>query len=314
MGVLEFMGMISVVIPALNEEKYLPDCLKSLRNQEYTGPYEIIIADNGSTDNTIRIAQDFQARVVPCPEKKNVFYARQIGADAAQGDIIAQADADTLYPRNWLSRIADRFEKHPEMVAVTGRYVYTEPPWWAVVEYVIRTLTNMWTVPILGRPWVVSGATFAFRREIFVKLGGYHDIVYAPDQWGIASRLNRAGKVAFDSKLRVITSPRSVKKPIFRIFKEGLINWGRWVKYLLKKPLSSIGQFIIKVFHKNKMAAVLVSAILALIIFVIAGGYFLPTASFFRKVYAFEKNPCATFAVIQKNGYGWLSNIPPHNT
>lgn len=314
MGVLEFMGMISVVIPALNEEKYLPDCLKSLRNQDYTGPYEIIIADNGSTDNTIRIAQDFQARVVPCPEKKNVFYARQIGADAAQGDIIAQADADTLYPRNWLSRIADRFEKHPEMVAVTGRYVYTEPPWWAVVEYVIRTLTNMWTVPILGRPWVVSGATFAFRREIFVKLGGYHDIVYAPDQWGIASRLNRAGKVAFDSKLRVITSPRSVKKPIFRIFKEGLINWGRWVKYLLKKPLSSIGQFIIKVFHKNKMAAVLVSAILALIIFVIAGGYFLPTASFFRKVYAFEKNPCATFAVIQKNGYGWLSNIPPHNT
>ena len=314
MGVLEFMGMISVVIPALNEEKSLPDCLKSLRNQDYTGPYEIIIADNGSTDNTIRIAQDFQARVVPCPEKKNVFYARQIGADAAQGDIIAQADADTLYPRNWLSRIADRFEKHPEMVAVTGRYVYTEPPWWAVVEYVIRTLTNMWTVPILGRPWVVSGATFAFRREIFVKLGGYHDIVYAPDQWGIASRLNRAGKVAFDSKLRVITSPRSVKKPIFRIFKEGLINWGRWVKYLLKKPLSSIGQFIIKVFHKNKMAAVLVSAILALSIFVIAGGYFLPTASFFRKVYAFEKNPCATFAVIQKNGYGWLSNVPPHNT
>ena len=314
MGVLEFMGMISVVIPALNEEKYLPDCLKSLRNQDYTGPYEIIIADNGSTDNTIRIAQDFQARVVPCPEKKNVFYARQIGADAAQGDIIAQADADTLYPRNWLSRIADRFEKHPEMVAVTGRYVYTEPPWWAVVEYVIRTLTNMWTVPILGRPWVVSGATFAFRREIFVKLGGYHDIVYAPDQWGIASRLNRAGKVAFDSKLRVITSPRSVKKPIFRIFKEGLINWGRWVKYLLKKPLSSIGQFIIKVFHKNKMAAVLVSAILALIIFVIAGGYFLPTASFFRKVYAFEKNPCVTLAVLQKNGYGLLSNVRPHNT
>ena len=314
MGVLEFMGMISVVIPALNEEKYLPDCLKSLRNQDYSGPYEIIIADNGSADNTVRIAHDFNARVVPCPEKKNVFYARQIGADAAQGDIIAQADADTLYPRNWLSRIADRFEKYPEVVAVTGRYVYTEPPWWAVVEYVIRTLTNMWTVPILGRPWVVSGATFAFRRDTFVKLGGYHDIVYAPDQWGIASRLKRAGKVSFDSKLRVITSPRSVKKPIFRIFKEGLINWGRWVKYLLKKPLSSIGQFITKVFHKNKMAAVLVSAILALIIFVIAGGYFLPTASFFRKVYAFEKNPCATFAVIQKNGYGWLSNIPPHNT
>jgi glycosyltransferase involved in cell wall biosynthesis len=306
------MGMISVIIPALNEEKYLPDCLKSLRNQDYSGPYEIIIADNGSADNTVRIAHDFNARVVPCPEKKSVFYARQIGADAAQGDIIAQADADTLYPRNWLSRIAERFEKYPNVVAVTGRYVYTEAPWWAVVEYVIRSWTNIWTVPILGRPWVVSGATFAFRRDTFVKLDGYHGIVYAPDQWGIASRLSQAGKVSFDSKLRVITSPRSVKKPIFRIFKEGLINWGRWGKYLLRKPLSSVGQFITKVFHKNKMAAVLVSAILALIIFVIAGGYFLPTASFFRKVYAFEKNPEMTLALIQKNCHGLMSGFPPH--
>jgi cytoskeletal protein RodZ len=108
----------------------------------------------------------------------------------------------------------------------------------------------------------------------------------------------------------VITSPRSVKKPIFRIFKEGLINWGRWGKYLLQKPLSSVSHFIAKVFHKNKMAAVLVSVILALIIFVIAGGYFLPTASFFRKVYAFEKNPDATLAISQKSGSGLVSGFP----
>jgi len=305
--------MISIVIPALNEEKYLPDCLKSLRNQDYTGPYEIIIADNGSTDNTVRIAGDFQARVVPCPEKKSVFYARQIGADAAHGDIIAQADADTLYPRNWLSRIADRFAKHPEIVAVTGRYVYTEPPWWSVVEYVIRTATNLWTVPVLGRPWVVSGATFAFRREAFVKLDGYHGILYAPDQWGIASRLTRAGKVSFDNKLRVITSSRSVKKPLFRILKEGLINWGRWGKYLVAKPLSAIGRFISSVFRKNKMATVLVSAILALILFVIAGGYFLPTASFFRKVYALDKNQNSSLAVVQQGGRGLFSDVIHRN-
>jgi uncharacterized protein YneF (UPF0154 family) len=60
------------------------------------------------------------------------------------------------------------------------------------------------------------------------------------------------------------------------------------------------------------MAAVLVSAILALIIFVIAGGYFLPTASFFRKVYAFEKNPEMTLALIQKNCHGLMSGFPPH--
>jgi peptidoglycan-N-acetylglucosamine deacetylase len=278
--------MISVVIPALNEEKYLPDCLKSLKNQDYTGPYEIIIADNGSTDNTVRVGQDHGARVVPCPEKKSVFYARQIGADAAQGDIIAQADADTIYPHNWLSRIAERFEKHPEVVAVTGRYIYTEPPWWSIVEYVIRTGVNWLTVPILGYPWVISGATFAFRRAVFVKLGGYHDITYAPDQWGIASRLRKAGKVAFDNKLYVITSPRSVKKPLLRIFKEGLINWGRWGRYLIKKPFSSIGKFITRIFRKNRIVSIIILLVLATAITILGFGYVLPSSSIFGKVYS----------------------------
>jgi glycosyltransferase involved in cell wall biosynthesis len=229
--------MISIVIPALNEEKYLPDCLKSLRDQDYTGPYEIIVADNGSADETARIARDFGARVVPCPEKKSVFYARQIGADSAQGDVIAQADADTIYPRDWLSRIANRFEKHPKVVAVTGRYTYTEPPWWARIEYAIRDGINRLTVPILGRPFVVSGATFAFRRKTFLALGGYHGITYAPDQWGIAGRLSKMGKVSYDKDLCVVTSPRSVNKPLLRIFKEGIVNWSRWGSYLFKQPL-----------------------------------------------------------------------------
>jgi glycosyltransferase involved in cell wall biosynthesis len=231
---LEFLDMISVVIPALNEEKYLPDCLKSLRNQDYTGPYEIIIADNGSVDETVRIAQDFGARVVSCPEKKSVFYARQIGADSVKGDIIAQADADTVYPRNWLSRIANRFEKHPEIVALTGRYTYTEPPWWAKVEYIFRSGINYLTVPLFGRPLIISGATFVFRRETFLALGGYHGITYAPDQWGIASRLNKLGKIAYDKDLRIVTSPRSVKKPLLYIFKDGIVNWSRWARHMLR--------------------------------------------------------------------------------
>jgi glycosyltransferase involved in cell wall biosynthesis len=125
--------MITVIIPALNEEAYLPGCLKSLRNQDYTGQYEIIVADNGSTDNTSAIARSFGARVVSCPEVKSVFYARQIGADSATGDIIAQADADTLYPKDWVSRISMQFEMHPGAVGLTGRYIYTKSPWWAPV-------------------------------------------------------------------------------------------------------------------------------------------------------------------------------------
>jgi peptidoglycan/xylan/chitin deacetylase (PgdA/CDA1 family)/glycosyltransferase involved in cell wall biosynthesis len=294
--------MISVVIPALNEEKFLPDCLKSLKNQDYTGSVEFIIADNGSTDGTVGVAKAFGARVVPCPEKKSVFYARQIGADAAQGDIIAQADADTIYPSNWLSRIAKQFEKHPKMAAITGRYIYTKAPWWAWIEYIIRSGVNWVIYPFLRRPLIISGATFAFRRKIFVELGGYHDIAYAPDQWGIASRLSKGGKVSFDNGLYVITSPRSVNKPILRIVKEGLSNWKRWIGYLLKRPISGIGNFVKRPFQRNRIASVVVSVILALILFVAVGGYFLPSASFFGKVYASEKTSDKEIALTFDDG------------
>lgn len=156
--------MISVVIPALNEENLLPDCLSSLRKQDYRDEYEIIIADNGSTDNTAGIARRFGATVVSCAEEKSVFHAREVGADAARGDIIAQADADTIYPRDWLRRISDQFAARPEVVAVTGRFFYGNSPWWAKFEYLLRHSMNRLSAMFFGRPMVVSGATFAFRN------------------------------------------------------------------------------------------------------------------------------------------------------
>jgi len=53
------------------------------------------------------------------------------------GDIVPRL-MRILFTPQLAQRIADRFEKYPEVVAVTGRYVYTEPPWWSTVEYVIR--------------------------------------------------------------------------------------------------------------------------------------------------------------------------------
>jgi len=113
--------MISIVIPALNEEKYLPDCLKSLRDQDYTGTYEIVLCDNGSTDGTVMLPGNSMP-VSSLARKRKVFLCQASWGGCGSSDIIAQADADTVYPRNWLSRIADRFEKHPEVVALTGRY------------------------------------------------------------------------------------------------------------------------------------------------------------------------------------------------
>ena len=209
--------MISIVIPALNEEKLLPDCLGSLRKQEYSGEYEIIVADNGSRDRTADIARSFGVKVIDCSEKKSVFVARQMGADAARGDIIAQADADTVYPPDWLRRISERFAAHPETVAITGRFAYIDRPWWWPFEYSVRHMVNWFTGKFSGKPLLVSGATFAFRRQAFYAGGGYRGLSYAPDQYGLVERLSRLGKIEYDSGLRVLTSARTVRKPLLVI-------------------------------------------------------------------------------------------------
>jgi glycosyltransferase involved in cell wall biosynthesis len=77
--------VISIVVPARNEERYLPDCLQSLREQSYTGDSEIIIADNGSTDGTAAIAEDSGAKVVFFFNSVSAFDARAVGAGAARG-------------------------------------------------------------------------------------------------------------------------------------------------------------------------------------------------------------------------------------
>jgi len=231
--------MISIVIPSLNEEEFLPACLESLRNQDYQGTYEIIVADNGSTDRTADVARGFGAKIVSCSGKKSVFYARQVGARAAQGDIIFQADADTMYPENWLSRIAAHFNSHPETVAVTGRYVYRDPRYWSKIEYLARHLANRVTRYLFGRPLVISGATFAFRRRAFLAAGGYEGISYAPDQYGIADRLSKLGKIQYDHNLCAMTSSRAVQKPLFIIMRDFVVHLSRWGLYLERSRLTA---------------------------------------------------------------------------
>lgn len=235
--------MISVVIPALNEETYITDSLKSLKEQDYTGDYEIIVVDNQSSDRTAEIARNLGAKVVCCQERNGIARVRHAGAAAARGDIIVQGDADTVYPRHWLSRIAESFESHPEAAALTGRYFYNNPLWWAKVEYAVRFGINQGSLVALGRPLIISGATFAFRCSAFLAVSGYTGLTFSADQYGISSRLSRIGKVLYDKDLYVFTSARRVAhKSTPALLMDVFINLNRWNLYLCKQCLKYVRQ------------------------------------------------------------------------
>ena len=112
---------VSVVIPARNEEKNLPRCLAALARQTY-GDFELIVVDSASTDGTGRIARDHGARVIKV-EVPGVALARQVGFEAAQGEIITSMDADTIAPPDWLARLIAPLSD-PQVVETVGGLVY----------------------------------------------------------------------------------------------------------------------------------------------------------------------------------------------
>lgn len=101
---------ISVVMPTLNSERTLRESLESIARQDYEGEVEIIIADGGSNDGTIKIAKEYGCTVISNPGKTGEA-GKATGYKVATGDVIALIDSDNiLVSDRWFSRAAAPFE------------------------------------------------------------------------------------------------------------------------------------------------------------------------------------------------------------
>lgn len=116
---------VSVVIPAYNEVNYIGACLESLMKQEVPAD-EIIVINNNSTDETVKIIKKYPIKVVN--EKiQGMIPARNRGFNEAQYDIIARTDADTIVPPDWIKTIKANF-KDKKLVAFSGPANFYELP------------------------------------------------------------------------------------------------------------------------------------------------------------------------------------------
>jgi len=205
--------LVSVVIPALNEARGITRCLRSIFHQSYNGPYEVIVVDNGSQDNTAEIARLCGAKVIQEP-RKGVCFARQRGIQEAQGEIVANTDADTIVPPDWLERIVRGFQRGKDVVAVAGRVFYERPPWWVHLHVWLHVLANLLTFRLFKTELFVCGANFHFRRSAFFQVGGYNPLLaqVGGDEMDILARLKKVGRVVFDGSLRVRSDPRRFRE------------------------------------------------------------------------------------------------------
>jgi len=206
---------LSVVIPAYNEEEYLPLCLESIKKQDYAAEYEVIVVDNASTDNTAKIALDWGAKVV-YESKRSPACARQKGVEAATGEIIAFIDADTQAPACWLSTIVSRFVLEPETVVVSGPYAYCDAGRIAkIASYsnFISIIIDQLFRKVLNKGSAIWGSNFAVRRSALLEVGGFDtSIRFYGEEYELSLRLKKAGRGSIIPRLFVLTSARRLKR------------------------------------------------------------------------------------------------------
>jgi len=207
--------IVSVVVPARNEEDLLPSCLEALLTQDYAGPIEIIVVDNGSTDRTAERAGRFGVTVVEEPRHGYVL-ALARGFSIATGDIVATTDADTVPPRDWISTLVREYEEHPDVVAVGGEIYFREPNWkgWLFTRCILPHL-NRWdrANPAGAHLW---GANFSVRREVFERAGGWNMSFNLQCDTELSERLRRFGRVVLLERLAVSTSCRRWNRSFLR--------------------------------------------------------------------------------------------------
>ncbi|MGB9598499.1 MAG: glycosyltransferase [Minisyncoccales bacterium] len=248
--------IFSVVIPAFNEEKFLPKCLESLKKQDFKR-FEVIVIDNNSTDKTTEVVKKFKINLIS-EKNQGVAFAREKGFRSAKGKIIAFTDADTILPNNWLSKIFEEFENNKNLVAFGGSCeFYSGSP--------LARLASKFLLPIFlhldkffSGGWNLMGCNMAIKKEALLKIGGFNTNLQLNEDVEISYRLREIGRVKLDPKFKVMTSGRRFRHGLIL----GLINYTpttiyRWIfkrfnKFQFfvpqRKEESLVGKFLLPLF------------------------------------------------------------------
>lgn len=219
--------LISAIIPAYNEELYIEKCISSLKNQDLDkSMYEIIVVDNGSTDNTYELAKNMGIKVLKEPQR-GVTHARNMGAEHASGEILVFPDADCLYPQDWLTRIVNIFKESPSLDALGGTFVfYDATPLWEKVSVASKRFV-----------YHIAGGNMAVRKMAFQQVGGFDTRYNIGEELLLELKLrDLKKKVKIDRSLVISYSFRRFKKSFLKLSLFWFVN-DLWI-LLFRKPLN----------------------------------------------------------------------------
>ena len=159
---------VSIIIPTFSASLTLKECLASIFSSSFND-YEVIVVSDNSTDDSVKIASEFNTNIIELPENKGPGNARNEGAKIAQGDILLFIDSDVIINKDSLSLIIDKFTSG-KVEAIQG--IYSHEPTYessATQFYQSYLYYYVWSINKKYASTLVTGC-FAIKKDIFNKI------------------------------------------------------------------------------------------------------------------------------------------------
>jgi glycosyltransferase involved in cell wall biosynthesis len=183
---------VSVVVCAYNAERTMRPCLASLEKLNYPD-YEVIVVNDGSTDRTLAITEGFAYCRIISQENKGLSVARNIGAEAAAGEIVAYTDSDCVADPDWLNYLVGTMETKGLAACGGPNFSPTET---SLVPEAVAAAPGAPCHVLLDDEVAehIAGCNMAFRRDVLLGIGGFDPIFRAAgDDVDICWRLQDSG-------------------------------------------------------------------------------------------------------------------------
>lgn len=185
-------NLCSIIVPVFNSGTTLNSCLEGLARQYLkNGTYEIIVADDGSTDNSLEIAQRYDVKILKSEVRTGAYAARNRGITNASGSILVFTDA-TCYPcADWLNNLISRFEETG--VGCVAGQILSAPPLNLVQRFSKDTETHDMNDNLKREfPSFVCG-NVAIKREVFEHTGLFDESLESGGDGDLAFRVKLTG-------------------------------------------------------------------------------------------------------------------------
>jgi glycosyltransferase involved in cell wall biosynthesis len=175
---------LSVLIPCLNAADTIGEQLEALARQEWAEPWEVVVLDNGSTDETLAVVEPYRGRlprlrVVEASAKRGQAHALNRGAAEAEGEWLAFADADDVVGERWLPALAEALAGH-EFVAARQEDSLLNEPWVRETRERVFTegLPQTWFHP---RVAFCGAGCIAIHKRLHEQVGGFDESLFLQD-------------------------------------------------------------------------------------------------------------------------------------